>query len=236
MFEGAVIITGGSSGIGKALAARLLKGGAKVAICGRDYGRLEAAIQELQPDAAHFLAVQADVTYREQTKSVVEQTLAKWGRVDALVNSAGVGFLGSITDTPDAKIEELLATNIKGALITSQEVWQTMTTQKAGHIVNLCGILGVRTIANAALYCATKHALVGMSGALAAEGKRAGIRVTSVCCSGVDSPFWDGVPGKPRTEMLLTPDEVAQSIADVLNLSPHVIPNQILVQHILHQM
>ena len=236
MFNGVAVITGGSSGIGLALAERLLQDSAHVVICGRSLERLQVASHLLQPYAERLLAVQADVTDRKQVQDLVTHTVERFGRVDALINSAGAGHLGPVTETPDAMIQTLLDTNVRGALIACQEVWPQMSAQKSGHIVNLCGILGIKTIANAALYCATKHALAGMGGALALEGRRHGIRVSNVYCSGVDTPFWEGIPGRPRTEVLLTPDEVASAVADLLALPPHVIPNQITVQHIAHQM
>lgn len=236
MFNGVAIITGGSSGIGLALAERLLQNGACVAICGRSAERLQAASHHLEPFSERLMTVQADVTKREQVRDLVTETMARFGRLGALINSAGAGYLGPITETSDTMIQSLLDTNVRGALIACQEVWPHMTVQKSGHIVNLCGILGVKTLANAALYCATKHALLGMGGALALEGRRLGIRVTNVCCSGVDTPFWEGVPGKPRVEVLLKPEEVAWAIADLLALPLHVIPNQLMIQHIAHQM
>jgi NAD(P)-dependent dehydrogenase (short-subunit alcohol dehydrogenase family) len=236
MFNGVAVITGGSSGIGLALAERLLQHGGRVAICGRSAERLQTASHTLEPFADRLLAVQADVTNREQVRDLVTRTVERFGRVDVLINSAGSGYLGPITETSDATIQSLLDTNIRGALIACQEVWPHMAAQKFGHIVNLCGILGIKTLATAALYCATKHALVGMGGALALEGRRLGIRVTNVCCSGVDTPFWEGIPGKPRSEVLLTPDEVAWAVADLLALPAHVIPNQLMLQHIAHQM
>ena len=236
MFQGVAVITGGSSGIGLSLARHLLQNGASVAICGRSEERLQAARHRLEFFSERLLAVRADVTDRRQVQHLVAGALERFGSVDALINSAGSGALGPVTEANDAVIQTLLDTNIKGALIACQEAWPQMSAQKAGHIVNLCGILGTKTIANAALYCATKHALAGMGGALALEGRRAGIRVTNVYCSGVDTPFWEGIPGKPRTELLLTPDEVAQAIADLLALPPHVIPNQLMLQHIAHQL
>ena len=231
-----ILITGGGSGIGKATAALLLAQGHSVAICGRDTDKLNSAIVELQPDDSKFKAIQADVTQAAHVESLVARTLEKFGRIDALVNSAGAGYLGSFAETDEATMDRLWNVNVKGAMQVTQAVLPAMLAQKSGLIVNLCGILGVKTIANAALYCATKHALVGFGGALAQEVKRSGIAVTSLCCSGVDSPFWEGVPGKPRAELLLKPEEVAAEIVHLLGQPAHTITTQVLLQHVMHQM
>ena len=236
--ERVVLITGGSSGIGKATAAALLAEGAgtAVVICGRDKERLETAISDLNPDAEVFHAVQADVTQTADVERLVASTLRRFGRIDVLVNSAGAGYLGAFAETSEETMDRLWNVNVKGAMRVTQAVLPDMVARKSGSIVNLCGVLGVKTIANAALYCATKHALVGFGGALAAEVKRSGIRVSSLCCSGVDTPFWEGVPGKPRAEMLLRPEEVAAEIVHLLRQPAHVITNTVLLQHLSHQL
>ncbi|MBC7528491.1 MAG: SDR family oxidoreductase [Chthonomonadaceae bacterium] len=231
-----VLITGGSSGIGLSAAGKLLAEGHQVAICGRSVEKLEAAIAKLEPDDAHFKAMQADVTDSAHIASLIERTIEKFGRIDVLVNSAGAGYLGAFAETTEEIMDRLWNVNVKGAMLSTQAVLPGMTSQKSGQIINLCGILGVKTIANAALYCATKHALVGFGSALATELKRANIRVTSLCCSGVDSPFWDGVPGKPRPELLLQPAEVADEILALIRQPDHIITNTVLLQHVLHQM
>ncbi len=231
-----VLITGGSSGIGLAAAGKLLAEGHQVAICGRSVEKLESAIAALEPDDAHFKALQADVTDAGHIASLVERTLEKFGRIDVLINSAGAGYLGAFAETEETTMDRLWNVNVKGAMLVTQAVLPSMTAQKSGQILNLCGILGVKTIANAALYCATKHALVGFGSALAVELKRSNIRVTSLCCSGVDSPFWEGVPGKPRPELLLQPAEVADELLSLIRQPDHVIANTVLLQHVLHQM
>ena len=237
-----VLITGGSSGIGKATASLLLAGSAangdahSVTICGRNVDRLEAAITDLQPDAERFQAVQADVTQEGDIERLVSSTLRRFGRIDVLINSAGMGYLGPFADTSTDTMDRLWNVNVRGAMQVTQAVLPGMVERKSGQIINLCGVLGVKTIANAALYCATKHALVGWGGALAQELKRSNVRVTSLCCSGVDSPFWEGVPGKPRAEMLLQPADVAHEIVSLIAQPAHVIANQVLLQHIAHQL
>ena len=252
MVSKVVLITGGSSGIGKATASLLLStrpvqhlfqdmegdepGTYAVSICGRDLPRLEAAIADLQPAPDLFQAIQADITKADDIERLVSSTLRRFGRIDVLINSAGAGYLGAFSETSEETMDRLWNVNVKGAMRVTQAVLPGMIERKAGQIINLCGVLGVKTIANAALYCATKHALVGFGGSLAQELKRSNIRLTSLCCSGVDSPFWDGVPGKPRAEMLLKPEDVAQEIAALIVQPAHVITNQVLLQHIAHQL
>lgn len=238
MAKKVILITGGSSGIGKATSAQLMNANSEfaVAICGRDLTRLEAAISELRPDGERFHAVQADVTRNEDIERLVSATLRRFGQIDVLINSAGAGYLGTFSETNEETMDRLWNVNVKGAMRMTQAVLPTMISQKSGQILNLCGVLGVKTIANAALYCATKHALVGFGGALAQELKRSNIRVSSICCSGVDTPFWEGIPGKPRTEMLLRAEDVANELVTLIEQPAHVITNQVLVQHIAHQL
>ncbi len=231
-----VLITGGSSGIGKAAAGKLLECGANVVICGRNVERLESVILELKPSPERFHAVQADITKRDEVDALIASSLRKFSHIDVLVNSAGRGYLGSFLETSDDLINSLMEVNVQGAMRVTRAVLPSMMEQKSGLIINMCGILGVKTIANAAVYCATKHALLGFGNALAQEVRRSSIRVTNLCCSGVDTPFWDTIPGKPRPEMLLTADDVANEIVHIVGAPPHTIKNQVLLQHTAHQL
>ncbi len=230
-----ILITGGSSGIGLELARLLLASGASVAICGRNIEKLEQAIGSLQPSNDKFHAIQADVTSGTDVDNMVASVVGKFGKIDVLVNSAGAGYLGSCLDTDDETIERLFKVNVYGTMRVCRTVLPLMTGAKSGHIVNLCGILGVKTLAGASLYTATKHALVGFGGSLSQEVKRSGVKVTSLCCSGVDTPFWEGIAGKPRAEMLLSAVDVATEICCILNQPSHTVVNQVIMQHVAHQ-
>lgn len=151
MAKKVILITGGSSGIGKATAAQLMNANSEfaVAICGRDLTRLEAAISELRPDGERFHAVQADVTRNEDIERLVSATLRRFGQIDVLINSAGAGYLGTFSETNEETMDRLWNVNVKGAMRMTQAVLPTMISQKSGQILNLCGVLGVKTIANA---------------------------------------------------------------------------------------
>ncbi|CEK13771.1 SDR family oxidoreductase [Chthonomonas calidirosea] len=231
-----VLITGGSSGIGKATAKRLLTSPKfAVTIAGRTVERLETALSELMPPADSFHAVQADVTNPLDVERLVSSTLRRFGRIDVLVNSAGIGAIGPFLEVDSSTMEQLWRVNVLGTMLLTQAVLPYMIEQKQGLIINLPGILGIKTIPNAALYCATKHAIIGFSNALLQEVKRHNIRITNICCSGVDTPFWDALQGRPRVELLLKPEEVAETIYQILMQPPHLITNQVLLQHAAHQ-
>ncbi len=232
-----VLITGGSSGIGKAVASHLIANpNLIVVICGRSLDKLEAAIAELEPDSSQFAAIQADVSVPADVARLIASVGNKFGAVDILINCAGKGFLGSFAETTSDLMDALWNANVKTAMLTTQAVLPAMIERKSGHIVNLCGVLGVKTIANAAVYCAVKHALVGFGNSLAAEVKRSGIRVSNLCCSGVDTPFWEGIAGKPRAEMLLKSEDVADEIVHLISQPAHVITGTVLMQHVAHQL
>lgn len=233
-----VLITGGSSGIGLETARILLRNPEmhSVAICGRNLQRLESAVADLAPPSDRFHAVQADVSQAEDVGRLVDSVLRRFGRIDAVVNSAGLGHLGPFVEATIENMERLWRVNVLGTQLVTLAVLPHMIEQKNGLIVNLAGILGLKTIANAALYCATKHAVVGFGNALAQELKRHNVRVTSICCSGVDTPFWEGIPGKPRPELLLKPQEVALEVCRTILMPPHLIANTVVLQHTAHQL
>lgn len=232
--EKVVLITGGTSGIGLALAQHLLAEGAYVGVCGLS---AEGVTRALQMDQAgdSLIAMQADVRQREQCQQFVERVVLEFGRLDIVVHSAGVGHLGAFADTDEATYNRLFDTNVKGLYHMAQVALPHLVQAGGGHIVAIAGILGIKPLANASIYTASKYAVVGMCQSLSHELRRQNIRVSVVCPSGVDSPFWEGIPGKPRADMLLQTEDVAQAIVQILKMPAHVTPNLFVMQHLNHQ-
>lgn len=232
--EKVALVTGGTSGIGLAIARRLLEQGAYVGVCGLSAEGV-AQVATLDPSGDALLAMQADVRHREDCQRFVERVHLEFGRLDIVIHSAGVGHLGAFAETDEATYDRVFDTNVKGLYHIAQVSLPYLAQAGGGHLVAIAGILGIKPLANGSVYAASKYAVVGMCQSLSHELRRQNIRVSVVCPSGVDSPFWEGIPGKPRADMLLQPDDVAQAVVQLLQFPWHVTPNLFVMQHINHQ-
>ncbi|MDQ5977909.1 MAG: hypothetical protein QG602_881 [Verrucomicrobiota bacterium] len=175
-----VIVTGASAGIGEATARRLARGGAKVVITARRQDRLDALARELDPSGANFLPVAGDITSESDRRSLVDATLAKFGRIDALVNNAGYGTRGPVEIVPVELIRKNYETNIFSLIALTQRVIPTMRTQGGGCIVNIGSVAGRIARPLSSIYDSTKHALEALTDGLRGELKPFGIRVSLV--------------------------------------------------------
>ena len=182
-----VLVTGGSRGLGLALAGAMAAEGARVAICGRDPDSLERARAGLERVGAEVLAVPCDVTDRDSVRALVAAVRGRFGPVDVLVNNAGVIEVGPARTMSVADYEEAMATNFWGTLYPTLEVVPDMRARGGGRIVNITSIGGKLSIPHLVPYSASKFAAVGLSQGLRAELARDGIKVVTV------------VPGLMRT-------------------------------------
>ncbi|MFL5401955.1 MAG: SDR family NAD(P)-dependent oxidoreductase [Gemmatimonadales bacterium] len=176
-----VLITGGSRGLGLALAREVAAQGARVAICGRDAGSLERARASLTKSGAEVLAVPCDITQYDAVVDLLEQVRAGLGPVDVLINNAGVIEVGPAETMSLADYEEAMATNFWGMLYPTLAVLPEMGRRGAGRIVNITSIGGKLGIPHLLPYSASKFAAVGFSQGLRAEVAADGIKVVTVC-------------------------------------------------------
>jgi len=171
------IITGGGSGIGRAIARRLAGAGYRVVLAGRRMQALQATLSEL-PAGAEAFAVQADVTQPESVEALFEAVVQRAGRIDVLVNNAGVfGPPAPVEDYPYAGWAETVQTNLTGAFLCAQAAFRQMIRQRpsGGRIINNGSLSAHVPRPNAVAYTATKHGITGLTKALALEGRRHGI-------------------------------------------------------------
>lgn len=175
-----VIVTGASSGIGEATARRLARGGAKIVISARRQDRLDALASELDPSGANVLAVAGDVTSDTDRRRLVEATLAKFGRIDGLVNNAGYGTRGPLEIVPVEAIRRNFETNVFSLLALTQLVLPTMRAQGSGCVVNIGSVAGRIARPLSSIYDSTKHALEALTDGLRGELEPFGVRVTLI--------------------------------------------------------
>ncbi len=180
------VVTGGGRGIGAAIARRLAQEGAVVTVTGRSPEPLQALIAELGAGSA----VVMDVTDGEAVATALASAEAQNGPVDILVNNAGIAGSAPFSRIRESDMDALLDVNVKGVLRCSQAVYGPMTKRGWGRIVNVASTAGLRGYGYTAAYCASKHAVIGMTRALALEGARTGVTVNAVC------------PGFTATELL----------------------------------
>ena len=214
-----IMITGASNGIGRRLAIDLAARGAIVAGCGRSIERLRNTLKEVRRASPASVMIGCDVSDAEQVQGMVSKIIGDYGKVDALVNNAGVGMRRPFVDTDVRTIEEIIRVNYLGAVYCTKEVLPSMIARRAGHIVNVSSGAGLIGTLNMAAYCASKFALNGWSESLYHELKPLGIDVSIVCPGPVETEFSrdfrDSEPKSPA-HLIVSPETVAQAIMAML--------------------
>jgi 3-oxoacyl-[acyl-carrier protein] reductase len=211
-----VAITGASAGIGAAAARALASEGALVAVGARRVERLDALVAELDGAA---LAVEMDVRDPEASRRMVSATLARFGRLDALVANAGIGAYGGIMDLDDDTLATMMDTNIAGTVWPIRAAVPHFLETGTGDIVIVASVAGLRGAGDEAVYAATKFAQVGLAGGLDRELRAKNIRVSTICPGGTATEFAMGAgrtPDMPGLADMLRPEDVAAAIVTVL--------------------
>lgn len=180
-FTGAVaVVTGGASGIGRAVVDRLLADGASVAVFDRS---------EYIPESDASIGLSVDITDQAAIDSAVEATLAKWGRIDVLVNAAGIGAAGTVLQNDDTEWQQVLDINVMGTVRVVRSVLPHMIEAKAGRVVNVASAVAITGFPNRALYSASKGAIVSLTRAMASDHLKDGVRFNAVCPGTTETPW-----------------------------------------------
>jgi len=215
-FDGRVIlITGASTGIGRCLAIDLAARGAIVVGCARSRERLDAALEDVRRASPSSRAIECDVGDREQVRAMMSKVLADFGKIDILINNAGIGMRKPFVETSLETLEEIMRTNYLGTVYCAHEVLPSMIARGSGHIVNISSGAGKIGSLNLAGYCASKFAMNGLSESLYHEIKPLGIHVTVICPGPVktefNKSFADAQPKSPPG-LIISPDAVSKAV------------------------
>jgi len=205
------IVTGASSGIGRATALALADQGAHVSLAARTESALQKAAEAVQSLGQEALVVPTDVTQQEQVNRLMEETLARWGHIDILVANAGAYVRAPVTELTVADVERSMAVNFYGALYAVLAVQPHMLAQGSGHIVLVSSMDGKKGLPLDAPYVAAKFALGGLGEVLRQELQGHGIRVTTVFPGRVDTPLIDDIE-VPWISAKIPPEAVARAI------------------------
>ena len=195
-----VLVTGGTSGIGKATAIAFAKEGAKVVLSGRREAEGQAVVEEIKKAGGSAMFVQADVAKEADVKRLVEQTVAKFGRLDVAFNNAGVEWTGVLTSVSEADYRRLFDVNVWGVLASMKYEILAMLKTGGGAIVNTSSIAGHIGMGGVSVYIASKHAVEGLTKSAALEFAKQGIRVTAVAPAGIVTEMADRFLGGGDSE------------------------------------
>jgi NAD(P)-dependent dehydrogenase (short-subunit alcohol dehydrogenase family) len=183
------LITGGTSGMGRATAVLFAQEGARVAITGRNEARGREVVAEIEQAVGTAIFVRSDVRFAEDCRRAVEDTLQAFGRLDILFNNAGVLYANTVLDCTEEEWDLTLDTNLKGTYLMSKFALPTMIAQGSGVIINNASGWGLVGGDAAAAYCASKGGVVLLTKAMAIDHGRQGIRVNCICPGDVDTPM-----------------------------------------------
>jgi NAD(P)-dependent dehydrogenase (short-subunit alcohol dehydrogenase family) len=198
MTSSIVLVTGALTGIGRATALAFAKEGATVVVSGRREPEGQALAAELKAQGAADAAfIRADVRHEAEVRSLVEQTIERFGRLDVAVNNAGIeGATGPITEQGADNYDAIFDTNVRGVLFSLKHEMRAMLAQGGGAIVNLSSVAGLIGFPGASVYVASKHAVEGLTKSAALEGAAAGVRVNAVAPGPIQTDMLDRFVGR----------------------------------------
>ncbi|MCI8278929.1 MAG: SDR family oxidoreductase [Staphylococcus xylosus] len=223
------IVTGASSGIGASIAETLSQHGVKVVLTGRNETRLSDVAKQLRENSQSEIDTYiVDVTQKDEVAKLVKETENKFGRVDILVNSAGLMLSSAITDGDVEAWENMIDVNVKGTLYGINAVLPIFLNQSTGHIINIASISGFEVTKQSTLYSASKAAVHTITQGLEKELAKTGVRVTSISPGMVDTPLSGNTDWGSRKK--LDPQDIAEAVVYAIQQPSHVNINEVTVR------
>jgi NAD(P)-dependent dehydrogenase (short-subunit alcohol dehydrogenase family) len=226
--QAVALVTGGSRGIGRAIALRLAAMGAAVAICGRDSNPLNEASRELSRSGGRVFSKVADVTRSGDIDDLVAETEAALGAISILVNNAGIGVFGPAHEKTEADWDRVLNTNLKSVFLVSRAVIPSMKKRGAGDIINISSLAGLNAFAGGGIYCASKWGVQGLSACMAEDLRNFGIRVSTICPGSVATEFSGS--GSKDASKVLSSDDIAHAVAMLVTQGKNSFVSQVQIR------
>ena len=221
------VVTGASSGIGRALALRLAREGARVALVARREDALREVATEIAQQGGNAIVLSCDVGDREQSLACAERAVGELGQVDILVNNAGYGHHRRFLEWDLEDMERIMRVNYLGALYWTKALLPPMVERHSGWIVFIASVAGKLAVPEESAYAASKFAMVGLAEALSMEVDEAGVHVLTVCPGTIDTPFFDDeakrrMPPVAR-RMMIGVEPVVDATIDALKRGKHEV-------------
>lgn len=220
------VVTGGTKGIGFAIAEALLSHGAKVMICGRDKGDLRQAVEWLSK-YGHVEGEICDVRSEDQVRMLIAECERRFGGLDILVNNAGLGYFGkTVEELSGEEFRQTIETNLNGVFYACHYAIPLMKQRGGGYVVNISSLAGQNPHPKMAAYNASKFGLNGFSEALMQEVRHDNIKVSYICPGSVNTSFGGDTPSDANAWQL-QPSDIAQVVIDLLEMPARALPSKI---------
>jgi 3-oxoacyl-[acyl-carrier protein] reductase len=226
------IVTGSSSGIGKAIALRFGAEGAQVVVTARRLKLCEQTVAEIKMKGGEAWAVQTDVADEREVEQLIERTIQRYGRLDILVNNAGIGAGGRLAETTTKSFDEVLNVNLRGTFFCCRAGFKQMKKQGGGVILNMSSVAGVQAWAGTGSYSASKHGIMALTKALADEGRPHHIKVSAICPGGVADDLVDAPPEAILRSEKIDPFDVAETAVYLATLGKYAVVHQVIIDRL----
>lgn len=226
------VVTGGSSGIGKAIALRFGAEGATVVVTARRLALCEQTVGQIRERGGAAWAIQTDVTDERQVERLIAETVARYGRLDILVNNAGIGGHGRVADTTTAAFDAVINVNLRGTFFCCRAGFRQMQRQGGGLLLNMSSVAGVQAWAGTGIYSASKHGIMALTKALADEGRAYGIKASAICPGAVADELVDASPDDIARSEKIDPFDVAETAVYLAMLGPSAVVHQVVIDRL----
>ncbi|MBI5776606.1 MAG: SDR family oxidoreductase [Nitrospirae bacterium] len=226
------IVTGSSSGIGKAIALRFGEEEAKVVVTARRLKLCEQTVQQIKKKGGEACAIQTDVADERQVDRLIKDTVHRYGRLDILVNNAGIFGGKRLAETTTKAFDEVMNVNLRGTFFCCRAGFNQMKKQGGGIIINMSSVAGVQAWAGTGTYSVSKHGVMALTKALADEGRPHHIKVTAICPGGVADELVDASPEEILRSEKINPFDVAETAVYLATLGPYAVVHQVVIDRL----
>lgn len=226
------IVTGSSSGIGKAIALRFAEEGAIVVVAARRLAKCEETVAHIQAAGGTAFPLQTDIAVEFQVEQLIAETVRRFQRIDILVNNAGIFGGGRLAETSTEAFDRVMSTNLRGTFLCCRAGFTQMKQQGGGTIINMSSVAGVQAWSGTATYSASKHAIMALTKSLADEGRAYHIKVCAICPGGVADELVDATAAERARSEKIDPFDIAETALYLACLGPQAVVHQIVVDRI----
>jgi len=224
------LVTGASRGIGRGISLMLADSRVHVILTSRSMNKLQKVKEEITSRGGNATVIPADIAKEQDIKTLFKIIKDKFGRLDIVINNAGIGIWGKLVDFSIEDFDKIMNINVRGTYLCCQQAMKMMIPQKNGYIINISSVVGFKGYPNQSAYTASKHAIMGLTKSLAVEAQEHNIRISAILPGGVETDL--SVKARPDLDrsLLILPEDIAKTVLYLLSLSDRAMVDQIFVR------